>query len=59
MKHHKAQKIFLIFFTAVSLAAMFVVPASAAGEDIFTLGDKIIRDVYTHIAGFQHCLRHL
>ena len=56
MKQNKAQKIFFIFFTAVSLAAMFVLPASAAGEDIFTLGDKIIRDVYTHIAGISTVL---
>ena len=56
MKQNKAQKIFLIFFTAVSLSAMFVLPASAAGEDIFSLGDKIIRDVYTHIAGISTVL---
>ena len=56
MKQNKPRKIFLIFFTAVSLAAMFVLPASAAGEDIFTLGDKIIRDVYTHIAGISTVL---
>ena len=56
MKQNKAQKIFFIFFTAVSLDAMFVLPASAAGEDIFTLGDKIIRDVYTHIAGISTVL---
>lgn len=56
MRQNKPQKIFLIFFTAVSLATIFIMPASAAGEDIFTLGDKIIRDVYTHIAGISTVL---
>ena len=43
-----------VFITA--LTAVFTVNASAAGEDIFTLGDKIIRDVYTHIAGISTVL---
>ena len=34
-----------VFITA--LTAVFTVNAFAAGEDIFSLGDKIIRDVYT------------
>ena len=43
-----------VFITA--LTAVFTVNASAAGEDIFSLGDKIIRDVYTHIAGISTVL---
>ena len=43
-----------VFIT--TLTAVFTVNASAAGEDIFTLGDKIIRDVYTHIAGISTVL---
>ena len=43
-----------VFITV--LTAVFTVNASAAGEDIFTLGDKIIRDVYTHIAGISTVL---
>lgn len=43
--------VFITFLTAV-----FTVNAFAAGEDIFTLGDKIIRDVYTHIAGISTVL---
>ena len=43
-----------VFITA--LTAVFTVNAFAAGEDIFTLGDKIIRDVYTHIAGISTVL---
>ena len=43
-----------VFITA--LTVVFTVNAFAAGEDIFTLGDKIIRDVYTHIAGISTVL---
>ena len=43
-----------VFITV--LTAVFTVNAFAAGEDIFTLGDKIIRDVYTHIAGISTVL---
>lgn len=43
-----------VFITA--LTAVFTVNAFAAGEDIFSLGDKIIRDVYTHIAGISTVL---
>ena len=43
-----------VFITA--LTAVFTVNAFAAGEDIFTLGDKIIRDVYTHIVGISTVL---
>ena len=43
-----------VFIT--TLTAVFTVNAFAAGEDIFSLGDKIIRDVYTHIAGISTVL---
>lgn len=43
-----------VFITV--LTAVFTVNAFAAGEDIFSLGDKIIRDVYTHIAGISTVL---
>ena len=43
-----------VFITV--LTAVFTVNAFAAGEDIFTLGGKIIRDVYTHIAGISTVL---
>ena len=39
---------FLCF--AAVLIPLFSLNVFAAGEDIFTLGDKIIRDVYNHIA---------
>lgn len=45
---------FLCF--AVVLIPLFSLNAFAAGEDIFTLGDKIIRDVYNHIAGISTVL---
>lgn len=42
----------------VVLLMMLLLPLSvfAAGEDIFTLGDNIIRDIYNHIAGISTVL---
>lgn len=42
----------------VVLLIMSLLPLSvfAAGEDIFTLGDNIIRDIYNHIAGISTVL---
>ena len=45
---------FLCF--AAVLIPLFSLNVFAAGEDIFTLGDKIIRDVYNHIAGISTVL---
>lgn len=45
---------FLCF--AAVLISLFSLNVFAAGEDIFTLGDKIIRDVYNHIAGISTVL---
>ena len=45
---------FLCF--AAVLIPLFSLNVFAAGEDIFTLGDKIIRDVYNQIAGISTVL---
>ena len=53
----KKKNSFLVFLlVSVILVPLFSLNVFAAGEDIFTLGDKIIRDVYNHIAGISTVL---
>ena len=52
----KKNRLLCFLSAAVILAPLFSLNAFAAGEDIFTLGDKIIRDVYNHIAGISTVL---
>ena len=53
----KKKNSFLGFLlVSVILVPLFSLNVFAAGEDIFTLGDKIIRDVYNHIAGISTVL---
>ena len=52
----KKNKLLYLLSAAVILAPLFSLNVFAAGEDIFTLGDKIIRDVYNHIAGISTVL---
>ena len=50
-KHFPAFFMFLaVFFVLFSL------PVFAAGDDLFQAADKIIRDVYSHIAGISTIL---
>ena len=53
MKRRKLP-LFILFF-AVFLV-LFSFPVFAAGDDLFVAADKIIRDIYTHIAGISTIL---
>lgn len=55
-KANKLYKMLIIFCVSVLLMSALSLTAFAAGEDIFTLGDRIIRDVYNHIAGISTVL---
>ena len=52
----KKNRLLGFLLVAVILVPLFSLNVFAAGEDIFTLGDKIIRDVYNHIAGISTVL---
>ena len=52
----RIKKIFLLCFVITVLALTLSVNVFAAGENIFELGDTIIRDVYNHIAGISTVL---
>ena len=56
MKRTTANKISAVLCFAAVLIPLLSLNVFAAGEDIFTLGDKIIRDVYNHIAGISTVL---
>ena len=49
-------KILSVICIAFLLMSALSLTAFAAGEDIFALGDRIIRDVYNHIAGISTVL---
>ena len=51
-----SEKDYTGMFLLTVLIPLFSLNVFAAGEDIFTLGDKIIRDVYNHIAGISTVL---
>ena len=55
-KQNKSRKILLIFLAVLVIVPLFSLTVFAEGEDIFTLGDKIIRDVYNDIAGISTVL---
>lgn len=55
-KANKLYKTLSVFCVSVLLMSALSLIAFAAGEDIFTLGDRIIRDVYNHIAGISTVL---
>lgn len=55
-KQSKKQKVLFVIFVTALMFSAFSVPVFAAGENIFQLGDKIIRDVYNHIAGISTVL---
>ena len=52
----KKNRLLGFLLVSVILVPLFSLNVFAAGEDIFTLGDKIIRDVYNHIAGISTVL---
>lgn len=52
----KKNRLLVFLLVSVILVPLFSLNVFAAGEDIFTLGDKIIRDVYNHIAGISTVL---
>ena len=52
----KKNRLLGFLLVLVILVPLFSLNVFAAGEDIFTLGDKIIRDVYNHIAGISTVL---
>ena len=56
MKRTTANKISAVICLTAVLIPLLSLNVFAAGEDIFTLGDKIIRDVYNHIAGISTVL---
>ena len=56
MKRTTANKISAVLCLTAVLIPLLSLNVFAAGEDIFTLGDSIIRDVYNHIAGISTVL---
>ena len=52
MPTKKLFKLYLFSLTALLLTAIFTVPAYAT-EDMWTAANRIIVDVYTHIAGIS------
>lgn len=55
-KANRFFKILSVICIAFLLMSVLSLTAFAAGEDIFELGDKIIRDVYNRIAGISTVL---
>jgi len=55
MPTKKLFKLYLFSLTALLLTALFTVPAYAT-EDMWTAANRIIVDVYTHIAGISTVL---
>ena len=55
-KANRFLKILSVICIAFLLMSGLSLTAFAAGEDIFALGDRIIRDVYNHIAGISTVL---
>ena len=55
-KANKLNKFLNILCVVLLLSVIFSFNVFAAGEDIFALGDRIIRDVYNHIAGISTVL---
>ena len=52
----KWQKILILSAMIMMLISSATITAFAAGEDLFQVADKIIRDVYTNIAGISTVL---
>lgn len=52
----KWKKIIKISVLVLMMCLMLSTQVFAAGEDLFKVADKIIRDVYTHIAGISTVL---
>lgn len=52
----KWKKVIRIAVVALLFCLMFSIQAFAAGEDLFEVADRIIRDVYNHIAGISTVL---
>ena len=55
MSTKKLFKLYLFSLFAILLTALFTVPAYAT-EDMWTAANRIIVDVYTHIAGISTVL---
>lgn len=55
-KANRLYKFLSILCVGLLLSVMLSFQVFAEGEDIFKLGDKIIRDVYNHIAGISTVL---
>ena len=55
MPTKKLFKLYLFSLTALLMTALFTVPAYAT-EDMWTAANRIIVDVYTHIAGISTVL---
>ena len=55
MPTKKLFKLYLVSLTVLLLTALFTVPAYAT-EDMWTTANRIIVDVYTHIAGISTVL---
>ncbi len=57
MKKRKFKKTLLFLYITVLLMAVTSITALAApGDDLFTVAENIIRDVYNHIAGISTIL---
>ena len=52
----KPKKTMRAIVGVILLLLLFTVPCYAAGEDLFTVADNIIRDLYGHIAGISTVL---
>ena len=52
----KWKRSFIMLGAAMAMVTSLSVTAFAAGEDIFTVADNIIRDVYSNIAGISTVL---
>ena len=52
----KWKKIIRVAIFILLLCFVLTTQVSAAGEDLFEVADKIIRDVYSHIAGLSTVL---
>lgn len=52
----KWKRVLLLFVLTFIFICTFSTTVFAAGEDLFTVADNIIRDVYNHIAGISTVL---
>lgn len=52
----KRHKVFLLLLFTLLLTCFFTTTVFAAGENLFQVADKIIRDIYTHIVGISTVL---